>query len=159
MTNKESIVGKNIICGNSGIGEIVDITSLHENGEEFYKVNFPKEKCINYVSISNQNDYRILASKEVINNAIKIFRSSYKQIEYSSTHERIQAQKERLKESDICKLAKTLSILNEEIEMHPQVNKSFQNTLKTFIGEVQFVLEVTQTEAYSILGIKAPAKK
>jgi len=159
MTNKESSIGKNIICGRSGIGKIVEITSLHDGGEEFYKVTFPKDQCINYFSINNQNNYRILASEEIINKAIKIFKSKVEKVEYTTTQEKVNTQKEMLKEGDILKLAKTLSMLGDEKNLHVQVSKPFNNALDSFIDEIEFVLNIKRSEVYSKLKMKVPTSK
>lgn len=159
MINKESIIGQNIICGGSGIGEIIDITSLDKGGEEFYKVNFPKDNCINYFSIKNKSSYRVLASKKVINKAINEFKSKFEKIEYATIQEKINNQKEMLREENIVKLAKNLSILNSEKEMHAQVSKPFKDSLSVFVDEIAFVLEIKRSEVYSMLSLKAPAIK
>lgn len=156
--NKESFIGESIICNGLGIGQITDITHLTEGGEEFYKVNFPKEKCINYFSINNKSNYRILSSKKVLGKAIETFNTKFKPAEYKTVQEKINTVKEQLKEEDIVVLAKTLSQLNSEKELHAQINKSFKDALESFIDEVSFVLEIKRSEAYSILNLKAPGK-
>lgn len=159
MINKDSIIGENIICGGRGIGEIIDITSLHENGEEFYKVAFPKDNCVNYFSINNKSNYRVLASKKEINKAVNKFKSKFDKVEYLTIQEKINTQKELLKEGNIIKLAKTLSILSNEKELHAQVSKPFKDSLSSFIDEIAFVLDIKRPEAYLMLNLKAPVKK
>lgn len=157
--NKESIIGESIICSGLGIGQITDITHLTEGGEEFYKVNFPKDKCTNYFSIENKKNYRILSSKKTLSKAIETFKTSFEPAEYKTVQEKINTVKELLKEEDVVKLAKTLSQLNAEKELHVQINKSYKDTLDSFIDEISFVLEVKRSEAYSILSLKDPDNK
>ena len=153
------MIGENIISGGRGIGEIVDITALQTNGEKFYKVSFPKDNCINYFSIKNKSNYRVLASKKVVSEAIDKFKSKFEKIKYATIQEKISTQKEMLKEEDIVKLARTLSMINREKELHAQISKPFKDSLGTFIDEVAFVLELKHTEVYSRLGLKKPANK
>ena len=159
MTNNENVVGQSIICNGIVIGEIIDVAPLHEGGEELYKVTFPKDKCINYFSIKNKSNYRVLASKKILNKAIKEFKSKLDSVDYKTTQEKINTQKEMLKEENIVKLARILSILNSEKELHAQISKPFKDSLSTFIDEIVFVLDIKRSEAYSMLGIKAPVKK
>lgn len=159
MTEAKKMIGENIICGKSGIGEIIEIASLQEGGEEFYKVSFPKDKCVNYFSMTNQSNYRIVSTDEVVNKAVDIFKSKFDKGDYATIQEKINSQKELLKEDDICKLAKTLSILNDETELHPQITKPFKDSLSCFIDELAFVLNMKKTEVNSLLGIKLPEKK
>ena len=159
MINKDSIIGENIICGGRGIGEIIDITSLHENGEEFYKVAFPKDNCVNYFSINNKRNYRVLASKKEINKAVNKFKSQFDKVEYLTIQEKINTQKELLKEENIIKLEKTLSILSNEKELHAQVSKPFKDSLSSFIDEIAFVLDIKRSEANSMLNLRTPVKK
>lgn len=159
MGDKKKMIGENIICGKSGIGEIIDIAPLQEGGEEFYKVTFQKDKCTNYFSMTNQSNYRVISSKKLLNKAIETFKSKFDKVEYATTQERINTQKGLLKEDDVCKLAKTLSILNNETELHAQITKPFKDSLDSFIDEVMFVLDIKQAEAYSLLEMKTPVKK
>ncbi|MDD0851647.1 hypothetical protein HBN50_01015 [Halobacteriovorax sp. GB3] len=158
MSTKKAIVGQNIICGSIGIGKIIDVAPLQDGGEEFYKVTFPKEKCINYFSITNDSNYRVLSTKDDIEKAVKIFKSDFDEIEYSSTQERINSQKELLKESDVFKLAETLSLLSREKNLHAQISKPYKDSLRTFVEEVSFVLQVSKNETYKLLGIEKPKK-
>jgi RNA polymerase-interacting CarD/CdnL/TRCF family regulator len=159
MNNNQSIVGQSVICNGMGIGEIVDIVPLSEGGEKFYKVSFAKDKCINYFSITNKSNYRVLASRKILIEAIKEFNSKFDEVEYKTTQEKINMQKEMLKEEDIVKLAKTLSILNSEKQLHAQISKAFKDSLSTFVDELAFVLEIKRTEAYSMLNLKVPVAK
>jgi len=159
MTTKDSIIGQSIICAGMGIGEIVDITSLQEGGEDFYKVIFTKDKCINYFSVKNQNNFRIISTEAVVRDAINIFKSSFKKLKYDSIQQQIFTQKEMLKEDDLCKLAKALSILKGANERHAQINKPFNDSIKSFVDEIIFVLKTDQAEAYSLLGLSEPSSK
>ncbi|EQC47608.1 hypothetical protein [Bacteriovorax sp. Seq25_V] len=159
MEQVESIIGKNIISSNVGIGEIVGITTLQDDGEEFYKVSFPKNKCINYFSVKNNTGYRVLATPKVINKAIIQFKTSFDHIEYATTQEKINMQKQMLKEVNVVKLAKSLSILNSEKTLHAQLSKPFNDSLSSFIDEIAFVLGVKHADAYLMLDLKVPAKK
>lgn len=157
--NRESIIGKNIICGGAGIGEIIDIGPLNEGGDEFYKVSFPKEKCVNYFSIKNKSNCRILASEGELNDAINIFKTDFEKIQYQSVQEKINKQKEMLKVDNVADLARNLSILNCEKELHAQISKPFKESLNTFIDEIMFVLDLKHKEVCSILEVKLPTKK
>ncbi|ATH07108.1 hypothetical protein BIY24_03890 [Halobacteriovorax marinus] len=159
MNIRESVVGESVICSGNGIGKIIDVAPLHEGGEEFYKVSFPKDKCVNYFSVNNKSSYRILSSEVVIKKAIKIFNSKIDKVEYRTTQEKINTQREMLKEEDIVKLSRTLSMINSEKEIHAQISKPFKDSLNTFIEEIVFVLDIKKSEAYSILNLKAPPKK
>lgn len=159
MSNCENVVGQSIVCYGIGIGEIVDVAPLYDGGEKFYKVSFPKDKCINYFSIKNKRNYRILASQKVLNKAILEFNSKFDKVKYKTIQEKIKTQKEMLKEEDIIKLAKTLSMLKNEKELPAQVSKPFKDSFNTFIDEIVFVLDVNRSEAYSMLGMKAPVIK
>ncbi len=159
MGTKASSIGKNIICYEAGIGEIVEVTTLQEGGDEYYKVVFPKQNCINYFSMTNQKNYRVLSEKKTIDKAVSIFKASHDDVEYKTTQERISLQKSALKEGDICTLAKSLSIMNSEKDLHPQVSKSFKSTLQSFVDEIKFVTGLKLAEVYSLLEMKAPAKK
>lgn len=158
MSGNTEYIGKNIICNRAGIGEIIDVAPLHNGGEEFYKVTFPKDKCTNYFSVDNKKNYRIVSSKELLTKAIAEFNSDYKKIVYKTTQEKINIQRELLKEGNIIKLAKSLSIMNMEKDLHAQVSKPYKESLNTFIEEIAFVLDISKTEAYSLLGLKAPKK-
>ncbi len=158
MVSDRNVIGQSIICSGVGIGEIIDVTPLHEGGDEFYKVTFPKDKCINYFSVKNKSNYRVLASKKIVNKAIDVFKSSFEKVKYKTTQERINTQKMMLKEEDIVKLAKTLSILNSEKTLHVQISKPFKDSLATFVDEVSFVLDIKHSDVYSVLNIKAPTK-
>lgn len=159
MISNENVVGQSIICNGIGIGEIIEVGPLHEGGEEFYKVAFPRDKCINYFSVNNSSKYRVLATKEIVLEAINVFKSHFDKIEYKSIQEKINNQKQMLKEEDIVKLAKTLSILNNEKELHTQITRPFKDSLNSFIDEIVFVLNIKLSEAYSILNMKVPQKK
>ncbi len=159
MVKSESIIGQNIICAGSGIGEIIGVTSLQEGGEEFYRVTFPAGKCVNYFSKSNTSNYRVLSSKKTINLAVKAFLGNVELIEYSSIHERINSQKEMLKENNIVKLAKILSLLDKEKDLHPQISKSFKDSLIMFIEEVAFVLNVSHSKLQTMLSLRTPLEK
>ena len=67
MSDIEGNIGKSIICSGLGIGEIIEIAPLFEGGEKFYKVSFPKERCTNYFSIENKNNYRFYTSRVACN--------------------------------------------------------------------------------------------
>lgn len=159
MVNNESIVGHNIICAGSGIGEIIGVTSLQEGGEEFYRVTFPAGKCVNYFSKSNTSNYRVLSSRKTINLAMKAFLDNYERIEYFSVQERINSQKEMLKENNIIKLAKILSLLDKEKDLHPQISKSFKDSLSMFIEELAFVLNVSHNKLHAMLNLNTPLEK
>jgi RNA polymerase-interacting CarD/CdnL/TRCF family regulator len=154
MQDENQAIGQNIISGTLGIGEIIDVSAMGSQGEKFYKVIFSQGKCVHYFSTKNQKNYRILATKEVITNAINIFKSKFKPVEYNSTQEKINIQKQSLKEYDVCKLAKNLSILNNQQDLHGQINKPFNNSLNSFIDEIKFVLDIKTAEAYSLLNLK-----
>ncbi|EQC48681.1 hypothetical protein M899_0999 [Bacteriovorax sp. BSW11_IV] len=152
-------VGKYIISTDGDIGKIVDVVNLEPGAEDFFKVNFTKNNCINYFSMKNTKNYRILASKENVQKAIDIFNTRYEPIEYDSTHEKINAQKEALSETNICEIAKVLSMINQEKEVHPQVNKTYTIALGMFIDEIKFVTGKKLTDIYDLLKLKIPAKK
>jgi RNA polymerase-interacting CarD/CdnL/TRCF family regulator len=158
MATNENMIGKSIICGRVGIGEIIDTVTLHDDGEMFYKVIFPKDKCVNYFPVNNSTNYRILTSEKKMKKAISVFKTKFDPVEYKTTQEKVTSQKEMLKESDVVKLAKSLSILNDEKQLHALISKPFIDTLSTFIDEIAFVLNTKRSEAYSILGIKKQAK-
>ena len=65
-------------------------------------------------------------------------------------------QKDSLKEMDICVLAKTLSLLNKDEDLHAQVSKPYKNSLKAFVEEIKFVSGLNKSEVYSLLDVKAP---
>ena len=155
----ENVIGQNIICGALGIGVIEEVTALQDGGEKFYKVTFPKQKCVNYISIKSQHNYRILSTEKVVNDAIDIFKSDFDIVEYGSIQEKIITQKDLLKGNDICKLAESLSTMNKEVDLHTEIQKSFKNSLNSFVEEIQFVLGVKESEVYSLLGIKQPVEK
>ncbi len=154
MNYNKNVVGESIICNGHGIGEIVDVVNLQEGGELFYKVTFPKDRCINYFSIENKNKYRLLSSKKRINEAIKTFNMKNDSVEYKTIQEKITEQKRMLKEDGIVKLAKTLSLLNSEKELHPQISKIFKDSMSTFVDEIAFVLELKKSEVCSMLSLK-----
>jgi RNA polymerase-interacting CarD/CdnL/TRCF family regulator len=147
------MIGRNIICGKLGIGEIKEIVQLEEDGDRYYKVIFPEGKCINYFAVNNTKQYRVVSSKSILNKAITIFKNRFEQNEYSSVQEKITQQQKLLKEEDVLKLAKTLSILNNERELHSQIMKCFKAALKSFADEVMFVLNVGEEEVCSLLEI------
>jgi RNA polymerase-interacting CarD/CdnL/TRCF family regulator len=159
MNSTDDHIGKSIINLNSAIGEIVDVTALHQGGDEFFKVAFPDAKCINYFSLKNNKDYRVVADEKTMKKAIKIFKKSFDTVEYDSVQEKINTQKELLLENDICKLAKTLSIMNAEKDLHAQLSKSFNTALDTLVTEAKFVLDATTADIYSMLALELPKKK
>jgi len=158
MTDSRKDIGKKIISMDSSIGEIVDITTLEDGGEEFYKVTFPKQNCINYISKTNQG-YRILSSEATAKEAIGIFTKKHKAVEYATAQEKINTQKQILKENDICKLAEVLAVINMESEIHAQVNKTFSGALKSFVDEIKQVTGMKKAEVYDALNIDKSRRK
>lgn len=159
MSTKDKMVGQNIIDGRSGIGEIIDVVELNEGGGDYYKVVFPKDRCTNYFPTKNSSSYRILSSEATMKKAIKVFNTKHDEIDYSTTQEKVVRQKEMLKETDIIKLAKYLSVINSEEEVHALIRKSFKDTLKTFVDELMFVMGLKRSEAHALLNIKDSSKK
>lgn len=155
IQNRADLVGSKVITSESGIGEIVELTCLHDGGELFYKVIFDKNKCINYFSVENNSAYRVISSESVIKRAIDLFKTKFETINYTTVQEYINEQKQALKCSDICKLAVTLSNLNNEADIHPQVNKYFKSAMKSFLEEVKYVLNLSELEAQNLLCISA----
>lgn len=156
--NKDSFIGRNIISGGDGIGEIIDITSLTEGGDEFYKVHYPQKKCINYYSVNSSSGYRILANQSLIQKAIEKFKSTSEKRSYKSIQEKIVKEKELLKVDDILLLADTLSTLKDEKDLHVQLKKPFKDALTSFIDEIHFVLKMRKNDVYPLLNLKTPKK-
>lgn len=155
LKDGEYLIGSKVITSESGIGEIVELTCLHDGGELFYKVIFDANKCTNYFSMKNDHAYRVISSVNVIKEAISIFKNNIEATSYASVQERINEQKKALRCSDICTLAITLSSLNNEEEIHPQVNKYFKVAMQSFLDEISYVLDVSELEAQNLLCISA----
>ena len=152
MENTQEFVGRYIISGSLGIGEITEITNMGDRGE-FFKVDFEKSDGSNFFSVETQNNYRFLATKDCLAEAIEIFKNDLGELEFSSSQEKINFFKKSLKGSSVRDLAKFLAYLNREDEVHTSLKKQFENTLDSFVKEIEFVLEIKNVEAWQLLGL------
>jgi RNA polymerase-interacting CarD/CdnL/TRCF family regulator len=152
MTKPQENIGKHIISGELGIGEITEVASMGDKGD-FYRVSFQKTDAINFFSVTNQNNYRMLESKENLEKAIKIFKKEHAPLEFDSTQAKITTLKKSLRTSGVMDLAHQLSSLNQEKEIHVSLKKIFENTLKSFVQEIEFVLDIKNIDAWNLLGL------
>ena len=152
MTNHANQIGKNIINNENGIGEIIEIVKM-SGDEDFYRVSFKKSESINFFSVTNQKNYRMISSKSVIEEAIDLFINNNEEKSFKSIQEKINFYKKSLKSSDVKEIAKLLSWLNKEDEVHTGIKTQFDKTLKSFVLEISYVLEIKNIEAWKKLGL------
>jgi len=145
-------IGKFLIAGELGIGEIVEITEMGTNGD-FYRVAFEKSAATNFFSVKNQSNYRFLETKKNLEKAIGIFNEKHSPMEFSSAQEKVQFFKKELKTTNVLNLAKYLSSLNQAKDIHPSINKVFKSSLNSFVEEIEFVFEIKNIEAWRLLGL------
>lgn len=157
MTNPNDQVGKHIVNNENGIGEIIEVVKM-SGDEEFYRVAFKKSESTNFFSVTNQKNYRLLGSESVINEAIEIFLKKNEETEFKSTQEKINFYKKALKSNDVKELAVLLSVLSKEEEIHTGIKSQFEKTLKTFVLEISYVLEIKNIEAWRKLGLNKDNK-
>jgi|LUMW01.1.fsa_nt_gb RNA polymerase-interacting CarD/CdnL/TRCF family regulator len=151
MTELNSYIGQYLITVNFGIGEISNIVEIDDG--QFFKVTFPQSNNINYFSINNSSTYRHLSDKTEILKAIETFKKKHQDTEFNSTQEKINFYKSTFKAQDIQTIAKHLSILNQEEEIHTSILKIFEKTLDSFVLEIQFVLGIKNEEAWELIGL------
>ena len=150
------MLGQHIITNSSGIGEIVEVTSLVDDGELYYKVEFDGHKCINYYSVQNDQEYRLISTKKNAEKAIENFLSQVDSIDYETTQSKIEHQKILLQVKDICQLASNLSMIGAEGTPHPQVSKNYKISLNSLIEELVFILGKSTKEICDVLKVKKP---
>lgn len=153
MSSNENQIGKYIICDGLGIGEIINITNLESKGD-FYRVSFPTSKAVNYFATGENKGYRFIESTANIESAIDDFKKKHKSHSFDTTQDKISYFKKNLKCANVTNMAKNLSILNSENEIHVSLRKIFKDSLESFIDEIIFVLSVSRAEACKMLGIK-----
>lgn len=151
MDNQEHL-GQFIITSNMGIGEITEIVDMQDRGD-FYKVSFDKEKVTNFFSVEAKNNYRFIATKKNMKEAIDIFNGKPEKMDFSSSQEKINFFKKELLAGDVVEIAKYLNFLNNEEEVHTALKKLFEKTLDSFVKEIEFVLEIKNIEAWQMLGL------
>lgn len=153
MSNLTDQIGKYVINSENGIGEIVEVTKM-SGDEEFFRVMFKKSEAVNYFSTKVQKNYRMISSKDTIEEAIGVFNESHHEPDFKSVQESIVFYKKELKSSNIKELARILSLLNTQEEVHTGLKTLFEKTLKSFVREIDFVLDIKNIEAWSLLGLK-----
>lgn len=152
MSDYKSFIGRFLISMDLGIGEIIGIEEIGDNGL-FYKVEFPKTNATNFFSVSNVK-FRIVSDKKEIKEAIDVFNKEPEEKEFPSTQEKINFYKKSLKSNNVCELAKHLSSLNSETEVHAGINKSYKLALNSFVEEIEYVLKIENAEAKKKLGLE-----
>ena len=157
MTSTKDNVGKFIISGKLGIGEIVEVAKMGEDGD-FYKVDFKKSAAINYYSTHKQINYRILESRENLEKAISIFKDVQELREFPSAQEKVQYYKKNLKSCKVSMLANHLSSLRGEGDIHPSLKKDFNEALQSFVQEIEFIFNIKNIEAWRLLGLNKDNK-
>ena len=153
-----SLIGKNLISLDLGIGEIKSVLQLYENEDDFFQVSFNESNSINYFSTTSHHGFRLISSKKRINDAISIFKSKPESKNFTSVQDKLNFYKIILKSDDICELAKNISILHGEKDLHTQIKKYYEKALKSFVLEINFVLELKRGAAWELLEIKNPFK-
>lgn len=152
MENTQEKLGDFIITRNNGIGEITEIVDMQDRGE-FFKVSFDKNQVTNFFSVDNMNNYRFLATKENINEAVKIFNRDPELMSFESNKDKINFFKKELQGCGVKNLAKYLSFLNSEDEIHTSLKSIFEKALDSFVKEIEFVLQIRNIDAWNLLGL------
>jgi RNA polymerase-interacting CarD/CdnL/TRCF family regulator len=152
MTQPKDQIGKLIINNELGIGEIVEVTDM--GGEDFFRVSFKKSEATNFYSTKVQKNYRMISSKEAIEDAISEFIENEGPRTFGSIQEKVNFYKKELKTNDVKALAKHLAQINAQEEIHPAVQPLFDKALKTFVKEIDYVLDIKNIEAWGLLGLK-----
>lgn len=152
MSDNQNKIGTFIITNSLGIGQITEITQMGDRGD-FFKVLFENTKAINFLSVDSSAKYRFLSSQKDLKQAIKIHNTKSKRLDFDTNQDRINYFKKALKSNDISKVAKSLSELNSEKEVHTSLKTLLQTTIDSFVDEIKFVLGTTDEAAYGLLGI------
>ncbi len=148
------LVGKKIISIDFGIGEICSIKPEYDGANDFMEVVFSNTNVTNYFSIKNNKKYRIVESKDVLEIAITSFKSDHGPKEFESIKDKITYYGKTLKCNNIEDLAVELSILKNDGEIHTQIKKNYEKSLKSFVLEITYVLGVDEDAAWSLIEVE-----
>lgn len=149
MMDYEQNVGNYLISIDLGIGEIVSVNEISDNGY-FYNVSFPGSKITNYFAVESPK-FRLVSDKKAIKKAIDTYNSIEDARDFANSRDKIEYYRDELKAADICELAQALGELKHEEEIHTGIKKLYDMALTSFIDEMKLVLDVTKDEATGYL--------
>ncbi len=155
--NNNSLINKEIITFEAGIGKISGVEKLYGD-EDFIQVVFESLKSTSYYSMNSEGKFRFIENKEVILKAIEIFKSAQELKVFQSVQDKINHYKSSLKNNNICNLAKSLSELKSEEDLHAQLKVVYSKVLDSFVLEIKHTLNIRLIDAWRLIEVEKSKK-
>lgn len=152
MNQMNNELGRHIITNEMGIGVVKEIVDMGEQGN-FFRVLFDKASGTHFFSTTNTKNYRLIESKENLQDAITVFKENKLNKKFDTIKDMINFYKVALQANEVFVLAQALGNLNQQKEIHTSLKRQFNDSLSNFVKEIEFVYEIKNIEAWRMLGL------
>jgi RNA polymerase-interacting CarD/CdnL/TRCF family regulator len=140
-------VGTKVLSTDFGVGELLDIEKLQDDGDDYYVIQYGTKPGKNYFPIKRNTKIRTVASKDVFEELLSTIKKKRKKHVFDSKKDRILYFDRTLNKSNLQDIVTRATELIQIDELTPREQKIIDSYTLTLENEAAIIFSIDEAES------------
>lgn len=146
-TSVRLTVGTKVLSTDFGVGELLDIEKLQDDGDDYYVIQYGTKKGKNYFPIERNTKIRTVSSKEVFEKLLSTIKKKRAKHVFESKKDRILYFDRQLNKSNLEDIVTRATELIHIDERTPREQKIIDSYTLTLENEAAIIFSIDEAES------------